>query len=73
MGVEGVVGRDYVNAIVTVLSPVLTLCGPTDCSRQVPNITGSDKVEIMQVKKNRRGKECRKKKVDKLTDCTGNR
>lgn len=51
MGVEGVVGRDYVNAIVTVLSPVLTLCGPTDCSRQVPNITGSDKVEIMQVKK----------------------
>ena len=44
-------GRDYVNAIVTVLSPVLTLCGPTDCSRQVPNITGSDKVEIMQVKK----------------------
>ena len=37
MGVEGVVGRDYVNAIVIVLSPVLTLCGPRDCSRQVPN------------------------------------
>ena len=37
-----------------------------------PNVTGSDKVEIMQVKK-WEGKGVGKKKVDKLTDCTGNR
>ena len=71
-GWGGGVGRDYVNVIVIVLSRVWLSVAPWIAVHWAPNVTGSDKVEIMQVKK-WEGKGVGKKKVDKLTDCTGNR